>query len=89
MNAVVVLFGLMGIGFCTYMVYRAWQGKAGIPFGTIFGGALGGMPGAMVGALTDDHEEKKRARPNIAGLIFWSICGLAWIGITVSGFVSE
>ena len=89
MNAFMVFFGLLGVAFCSYKVYRAWQGKAGIPFGTILGGAVGGMAGAAVGhALADDDEEKK-ARPNVAGLIFWAICGLLWVGITIGGFVSE
>jgi uncharacterized membrane protein (DUF4010 family) len=88
MNPFLVLFGLSGVAFCGYKVYRAWQGKAGIPFGTMFGGVLGGTPGAMVGALADDREEKKRTHPNAAGLIFWAVCGLVWVGITI-GLVSE
>lgn len=96
MNACMVLLGLGGITFCGYKVYQAWQGKAGIPFGTIVGGALGGAIGAGIGSAVAgddqqraDGDEKEKPRPNVGGVFFWGLCGLMWLFLTVAGFISE
>lgn len=89
MNGFMVLFGLAGAVFCGFKIRSAWQGKSGIPIGTIIGGSLlGGMGAGVGGAITGD-DDKKGNKPNVGGVIFWCVCGLVWLGIMIGGFFTE
>jgi hypothetical protein len=83
MNAFLLLFGLSGVVFCGSKIRSAWQGKSGPPIGAIIGGGLLGGVGAGVGGALAGDDDKKGTKPNIGGVVFWSLCCLVWAGITI------
>jgi hypothetical protein len=89
MNGFMVLFGLLGVVFCAFKIRSAWQGKSGVPIGTLLGGGLFGALGAGVGGAVAGDDDKKGSKPNIGGLIFWGLCGLVWLAITIGGFAAK
>ena len=89
MNAFMFLFGLAGVVFCGFKIRSAWKGKSGVPIGSIIGGGLLGGMGAGVGGRLAGDDDKKGTKPNIGGVIFWSFCGLVWVGIMIGGLFAE
>jgi len=83
------VFGLSGVVFCGLKVRSAWQGKAGVPIGTIIGGALFGVLGAGVGNAIAGNNDRYRTKPNIGGVIFWSFCCLVWVAIMTGSLFAE
>lgn len=79
MDPIIALMFIFGISFGSYKVYRAWQGKAGIPVGLLLGGILGHC-------LLGDTKNGKPG-PNIGGLVFWGLVLFSWIGFLFIGLI--
>lgn len=83
-KVLMVLLGVAGVVFCGFKVRSAWQGRSGIPIGTILGGMLFGAMGAGVGGAIAGDDDKKEKKPNVGGVIFWILGGLVWLAIMIA-----
>lgn len=89
MDVIMRLLGLGGLVFSILKISSAWEGKSGVPIGTLIGGALVGPLGARVGGAAAGEDAKEGKGSNIGGLIFYVILALIWGAIMIAGFSAE
>ena len=89
MNAFMFVIGLLGAVLCGLKIRSAWKGKSGVPIGTLIGGSVLGDVGASVGSKVAGDDKKIGTKPNIGGVIFWSLFTMVWVAVMIGGLFAK